>query len=103
MAYSFDSDPLHEMIDCPAMVPHMRMGCCGDIIDVIGNHTPIRFRTYGQNEFLRLIPSRPSLLLALSNNDDAAYTLSIAIMAMSPAQQSAASHHHNDARVGGSR
>lgn len=90
------------MIDCPAMVPHMRMGCCRDIIDITGDHTPSRFRAYGQDEFLRLIPTRPSLLLALSNNDDVAYTLSIAIVAMSSAQQLAASHHHNDARIGGS-
>ena len=70
------------MIDCPAMVPRMRMGCCRDSIDVIGNHTPIRFRTYGQNEFLRLIPTRPSLLLPLNNNDEAAYELSIDIAAI---------------------
>lgn len=68
------------------MGPRMRLGCCRDSIDVMGNHTPIRFRTYGQNEFLRLIPTRPSLLLPLSNNDETAYTLSIAIVAMSPAQ-----------------
>ena len=93
MVYSFDSDPLHEMSDCPAMVPCMRLGCCRDSIDVIGNHTPIRFRTYGPNECLRLIPTRPSLLLPLSHNDEAAYKLSIAIVAMSPTRQSAASHH----------
>lgn len=86
MVYSFDSDPLHEMSDCPAMVPRMSLGCCRDSINVIGDHTSIRFRTYGQNEFLRLIPTNQALLLPLSHNDEAAYKLSIAIVAMSPAQ-----------------
>ena len=63
MAYSFDSDPLHEMSHCPAIVPRMRLGCCRDIIDVTRDRTLIRFRTDGQNEFLRLIPTHPSLSL----------------------------------------